>query len=302
MNGYLLIDGNSVGFGAQNTTKLTVGGHEVQAIFGVIRTIRNMLETYTTKQPLVLWDGASWRKEQFAFYKKDRDRDPKVAASRVSYKAQRPTIAKMLKNLGVSQLAAPNLEADDLAGMYVRAARRKNLPVVLASGDRDWLQLVQPQVVWMDFIRERSVNLSNFEEFTGYATTRAFVEGKALQGDTSDQVPGVGGIGEKGAKELLGKYGSVKAFFDWCDRYSVVELPKKWRDFALDPAKRAAFDRNMKIMDLAHPDIPKPVRFSLVKGEFTRQGVTDLCAELAFNSILKDFDAFIEPFSRRAAA
>lgn len=304
--GYLLIDGNSIGFAAQNGARLTVAGREIQAVFGTVRTIRTVIETYPHMKTLVLWDGKSWRKERWDFYKANRNVDPKIAKMRESYKSQRPIIAKVLKTLGVAQLSASNLEADDLFAIFVRKAKAQNIPVILATGDKDLLQLVQPRVVWMDFIRERSCNVGNFEEFTGYSTPRAFVEAKALTGDISDNVPGVGGIGEKGAKELLARWGDVATFLATVetvmDAGEFKKLPKKFRDFATNEKGGIdIFHRNLEIMDLNHPNVPKPERMNLVKGALSTDSVIELFEELAFNSILKDFDEWISPFVRHAA-
>jgi DNA polymerase-1 len=314
MRGYLIIDGNSIGFAAHNTTKLVSGGQEVQAVFGVLRTIRQLYARYAHLQPIVLWDGGdNWRKAVYPTYKAHRDANPKQAKVREAYRKQRPLIARMLKTLGVWQMAAANMEADDLAGIMVQRAKRDGRKVILISGDQDWLQLVHEDCTWFDPIRDDTVTLRNFEKFTnpgdaeeiaagktfGYKTPRAFLEGKALQGDSGDLGPGsgVGGIGKKGASKLLAQFGSVSNFFEVMNREETPPIvPKAWSDFGLDPVKVDIFHRNMGLMQLPSPTAPLPVRMTLNKGNLDLEAFTDFCAEFAFNSVLKDLATFIQPF------
>jgi len=299
MKHYLIIDGNSIGFAAHNTTVLTVAGKQVQAIFGFLRTVRKMVETYGSGGVLILWDGKSWRKEAYSFYKADRDKDPKIAAARAHYKTQRPSIARACKLLGLPQLFAPNLEADDLAGMLVPRAVAKGARVTMATGDQDWLQLVQPGVVWMDFVREKIVTTKNFQEFTGYVNAAAFLQGKALRGDSSDKIPGVGGIGEKGAAEMLEKWGSVEGFLEAFNGGKIEKPGKKLVTFATNAAGGVDnFHRNMEIMDLRSPAIPKPTKLHKTAKPLDEEGFTEFCAELAFHSILRELDKWLTPFKK----
>lgn len=298
MKKYLLIDANNVGFAAQNATKLSVGGMDVQAIFGVIKTVRQMIHLHSDYEPICLWDGKSWRFDHFDAYKGNRDKDPKIAASRDSYRKQRPYIAKALRLLGVKQAIAKNMEADDLAGFIVSKLTHDG-SIILATGDRDWLQLVNEHVVWSDFVRERYVNDKLFKEFTGYDSATAFVEGKALQGDVSDNVPGVGGIGEKGAADLLTTYGSVQSFWNQFDTGKIKKLPKKFKDFAENKEARKQFKLNVGLMDLVKSDIrPKAAGMQFTKQPLDRDAFERFCEEFSFASLLRDMDNWIKPYER----
>lgn len=298
---YVLIDGNNIGFAAHQTAKLVAGRQETQAVFGFLRTLNAMLMRYAAFQPIVLWDGRSWRKDVFSAYKAHRDANPKQAAMRDGYKAQKPMIIRALRNLGVWQMMCPNFEADDLAGAMVRLAVSQGRRVSMITGDHDWLQLVGDLVTWVDPIRDQVVTPKNFVEFTGYATTRAFLEGKALQGDAGDLGPGsgVGGIGEKGALELITKYGSVADFLLNAPAEIAFgrKMPKKWIDFAANTTGgHTIFERNMALMDLNPTVMPSPEKINLWRGEYNEEQFIDLCAELAFKTILKDLARFTAPF------
>lgn len=305
----VVIDGNSVGFAAQNAKKLTSGELETTAIFGFLRSLHTILKEYPNHKPVVLWDGKTWRKKAFEEYKANRDalekKDPKQADMRARYRKQRPLIGKILISLGVPQLIGAEHEADDLAGDYVRN-KSKDDKLVLVSGDKDWLQLVGPNVRWFDPVRDRSCNEFTFNEFTGYETPYAFLQGKALQGDVGDNIPGVGGIGEKGAIRLLQAYKSVVTFIrmdeeqrnaKWPE-YHGKKIPKACAEFASDKEKIARFARNMKLMDLIHePAVPITDK-RLINLPFNEEAFKASCADYAFHSILRDYDKWIAPFTR----
>lgn len=305
MANVILIDGNALGHASHRSTKLTCGGREVQAIFGMFRAIRATISKFPGYQPLVLWDGkAHWRFELYPAYKSNRRNDAKKQAEHEAYKAQTPEIQKGLLLLGVRQLRVVSAEADDMAGLMSKKIVDAGGNVVLVTGDQDWLQLVNERCVWFDPIRDHFVNHNTFAEFTGYATPEQFLEGKALTGDTSDCIKGVGGIGEKGAPEFLMQYGSVRDFFKLADLDALpAKLPAAIRRFAnnekppnSDTPMRDAFARNMQLMNLRDVPKPDPAAVRITPGRFAPARFRELCDELAFASITRQFDSWITPF------
>lgn len=289
---FLLIDGNSIGFAAHRTTKLHAGTQEVQAVFGFMKSLRSLLGTYKDYMPIVLWDGRSWRKDVSADYKANRDKDPRMVIERESYKPQKVLIARGLKLLGVKQAFSVNMEADDLAAMFVD--KLKDHEIVLVTGDKDWLQLVDDNVIWYDPIRDNTVNIHTFEEFTGYKSPEHFVQGKCLHGDVSDNVKGVGGIGEKGAEEFMRCFDAVQDFFD---APMDAKWPKKWIDFHSNAkGGHENYAKNQQLMNLRTTMRPKPENYSLIKNTIDEDGFSEFCGELAFHSILRDFDNWMKPF------
>lgn len=306
MKRHLLIDGNAIGFAAAGSERLSVGDQDTHAIFGMLRTMRVLLERFPTAQPLVLWDGRGWRKSIYPEYKANRDKtepatatERKAKAMRDSYKSQRPHIKRALGMLGLPQLVADNMEADDLAAMMGDKLTGRGDRVIFVTGDKDWLQLIGSQSVWFDPIHDRRCVLSEFEQFTGYKSPRQFLEGKALQGDVSDNIGGVGGIGDKGAKALIDTYGSVAGFLNACmdGSVDVQKLPKKFRDFADETQPgRSIFARNMRLMDLRSVERPKPQQLVMDRAAPDIRAFRGLCEEFLFRSILDDFDRWIMPF------
>lgn len=298
----LLIDGNSIGNSVASTHNLKLGDTQIGAVYGFIKWMRSTLATAPMYTPMVLWDGASWRSMNFPEYKAQRDKaekDYEIAQqeAKASYRKQKPLIAKALEYLGVVQVSAINMEADDLAGIYVQ--RLENAPgrIRLMSADKDWLQLVGPKVSWHN--GKRSVTAANFTEETGAANPAAFVEVKALHGDAGDNISGVGGIGEKGAIDFLNTYGSFRNFLNMVTFEKTVDLkklPKKFRDLVEDEDKALIFDRNVKLMDLRTPHRPEPAGLVFNKGKPSAASFKTLCETLLFQSILKDFDEFVSVF------
>ena len=307
MKRYLLIDGNSIGNAANNTNVLSVGTLQVQAIFHFLWMVRKQVALYQNYEPIVLWDGASWRYQMFPDYKSDREKTDtkhdKIAAERKAhYKRQVPYIRKAVKLLGMKQISAMNMEADDLAAMMVDVAKKSGGRAILLTGDRDWLQLVDDGVIWKDPIGDRNttaVTMQNFEEFTGLATTRQFIEMKALMGDKGDSIPGVGGIGDKGAIEFLKTYGSFNAFLNAVTLEKTIDiktLPKKFRDLIEDESKALILDRNIKLMDLRHPARPKPFNLLIEAPEPDLGKFQRFCELLLFNKILSDLATWTSVF------
>lgn len=331
MCGTLIIDGNSIGHANHNATKLTVGDLETQAIFGVVKSIHALMQRHPGWNPLMLWDGrAQWRFDLYPEYKGNREAtDAKQQAHKDSYKKQVPFIRKALQLMGVRQMLVESAEADDMGGLMTKKLADRGIPVKLVTGDKDWLQLVRRGVTWFDPIRDRACNLTNFFEFTGYKTPEAFLDGKALMGDGSDHIGGVGGIGEKGAPEFLAEFGSVAAFYEQVDSGLFVPKKKahvrlcgsiplaKWEEgYDGDPSDekakakymdkwpgegRVIFQRNRKLMNLLDVPIPRSEDVVVIAPTPDRERFRTLCEKLAFHSILRDIDAFLEPFKQTVA-
>lgn len=302
----LIIDGNGLGHFAQNGRKLSIGPMPVQAIYNFLRSMRANLDLYTGYEPLILWDGMSWRKRAFTQYKTSRDREEtpnekKLQQERSEYRQQVPHIQKAMRYLGVKQTVASNMEADDLACIIVDRFMKKSPDgrVVMLTRDKDWIQIVQPGVTWKEIDGSRRVTFENFKEETGVDTPAQFVEVKALAGDSGDTIPGVGGVGEKGAVDFINAYGSFRNFLNMVILEKIIDfnkLPKKLRALVEDEEKALIFDRNLSLMDLRHPARPAIEGLSNVTDGANLETFRRFCELLLFNSILSQFDDFVACF------
>lgn len=302
---YLIIDGNSMGHFYNNARPLTIGTMQVQAVFGFLRGLRQQVASYQTFQPVVVWDGASWRKLMFPSYKEIRDREEtkneiKLKEMKEGYKKQAPLIEKALRFLGVPQVRALNMEADDLGAIMADRYSAAGGKVVLLTGDKDWLQLVGPNVIWKDFINDRVIPPGpKFLELTGVDSVEKFVQVKALCGDTGDSVPGVGGIGQKGAVDFINEYGSFANFLNMAlldKSIDVKKLPKKFRNLVEDEEKGLLFKRNIALMDLRSPERPAPVNLRVDKGDPSYEKFQQFCDLLLFKSITQELGEWIRVF------
>jgi 5'-3' exonuclease len=315
------IDGNSVGHAAQHGgskggKKLSSGGHETTAIFGMLQSTHKLLrERAGSTVPIVLWDGRSWRYERFPDYKGNRTATADLVKERERYKAQRREMFLGLHLLGVSQLVAGNMEADDMAAILTRHSLAKGNMVTLITGDKDWIQLVEKGVVWADHKLDRKVSMNNFQEFTGFRTQKAFIHGKALEGDTGDNVIVNSGIGDAGAAQLLSVFDCVHDFLQtpyedaiarWlaagqtCPKpkrkADPVQLPSKFHKLHTDRELQAKVEWALGLMDLGHKDIPKPTNVRSTRQPLDRTAFEAFCAKHAFHSILQGMDRFLQPF------
>jgi 5'-3' exonuclease len=300
-----ILDGNSIGFLAQQCgAKLKAGEIETTAVFGFVQIVRDIVSKSRGSGILVLWDGYSWRKQESTEYKANRGVTKENQAMRKAYKSQGKYIRKCLTALGITQAVAGNLEADDMAAILSERYVKNGCTVQLYTRDRDWLQMVQPGVVWKDHQDHNRISHKKFMEETGYPDRFQFAEAKALTGDASDNIKGVGQIGEVKAKLILEIWGSVPKFLEddnpaetWKQTQS-GKFPKAMNDFHSMSERIEKWEENLRMMQLVWPEqLPTPENLRVVKGDFNRQAFEAICKELAFHSFLKDMDRFIHPFT-----
>lgn len=295
MRGYVLIDGRNVAFAHDSTGELKFGKERTQAIYGFVNSLRALVVRFPMLQPLVLWDGKSWRYSVFDGYKSKRKvLTPQSEKMLKDLDKQIVHIKKIVRALGVAQLHADNFEADDLAGYMVSKFKKDSF--VLYTSDKDWAQLVSKNVQFIDPVKDRKIHikLSNISDL-GVASPKQWLEHKCLAGDSSDCIPGVGGIGEKGAKELLKTYGSVKNFLETVENEK-TKLPKKLEALYSDPEKMKIFERNMLLMDLRHPKIPKPKNLKTEHRPIDTKKAYAMCNALGMKSITSRFNDWVDPF------
>jgi 5'-3' exonuclease len=293
-----LIDGNAVGYAAQQATRLSAGGLDTQAAYGMIKTLRELRRESPKHVPMCLWDGrAEWRFKLHPEYKSNRRDTPDKVAMKESYAKQKPYINRLLQHLGVRQVLAVDREADDLAGYFVgKLSQDPANEIELVTGDQDWLQLVRRNVSWKDPRSDaKFVDAKNFYDKTGCKSPFAFLETKILTGDTSDCISGVGGIGEKGAPEFIAEFGSVRNFWRMCDSGEFKPRLKKHINLASKEG-RALYKRNFQLMQLLAVAPPPKEQTQINAGKFDKDAFAAVCEELAFGSILRNLDEFVKPF------
>lgn len=324
MTNTIIIDGNSIGYAAHNARVLNHNGRQVQAIFFSLKMIKRVIDTFGSQYDrlIVVWDThAAWRYAIYPEYKGKRDNNPEKRASRQAYKEQVPLIRKALSLLGVEQAVSKGEEADDLGAAMVHN-RKPGEKILLVSGDVDWAQLVAPGVVWYDPREDgKTISIQTFEEMTGFANPVLFSQAKAVLGDTSDNVKGVDGVGDKCLGLLFKYYGSVPKFIEGANVHARLcqpeflkgELPedlgrfrKKLNEFAFGEGLEV-FKRNMKLMNLLskrHRSTEILDKMVVVNTPYQEEAFEDFCLENAFMSIVNrigDWRGSFEKYAAKAA-
>jgi len=217
-----LLDGHSLAyraFYALPSDLATPAGQVTNAVYGFTSMLIKLLGDESPDAIAVAWDlrGPTFRSERYAEYKAQRDSPPDLFAS------QLPLITEVLDVLHISQLSVAGYEADDIIATLATQAKKEGWETVVVTGDRDAFQLAGPAVTVLYTRRGISDTVeatpSWIEERYG-VTPEKYVEYAALRGDTSDNLPGVPGVGEKTASKLLAGYGSLEGIFSHLDEQS----------------------------------------------------------------------------------
>ena len=283
---------------------LSVGPLQTQAIYHFLRTLRSYAAKYSFATPIVLWDGVPWRKTFHPGYKASRDiaetpAQKKQAEMKRAYGTQRPYIQKALGFLGVTQVQASNMEADDLAAIMADLYASQGALVTLLSEDQDWFQIIQEGVAQERPIAGDRVTLANFEEKTGVPSPSDFVMVKAFSGDSGDDISPVGGIGKKRALDLIREHGTLDALLQKVMIDKIVDpatLPKYLKDLVENEEKAIAYAFNMSMVDLRWTGRPAVEGLVVNPGEPSEENFRQMCELLLFKTFTDDFHAFTEAF------
>jgi DNA polymerase I len=255
----------------------------VPFLFGNI--LRRLIKDYEPDYIGIVFDppGATFRDKLFEKYKAQRQPMPD------EMRVQLPFVRRLCEAMRLPILEVQGYEADDVIGAMAVQAAKKNLDVLVISNDKDMMQLVGKNVRTLRtasggakadiIVDERKV-----EEILGVPPERV-IDYMALLGDTVDNIPGAKGIGEKGAAELIKKYGSVENALDHAD-----EVPNKRYREALQQQR----DQVMMSKQLATIATELPLQLDLHALERRDPDIAalgTLYRELGFNSLLKELSA-----------
>ncbi len=200
-------------------------------------------------------------------------------------------VKDVLKSFGVLVLSKEGYEADDIIGTVVQKAGKENLEKIILSGDSDSLQLVDEQTK-VSILRQGVKETALFDEkmvkekFCGL-TPKQLIDFKSLKGDQSDNIPGVKGIGEKTAMELLLKFGGVKNLYKEIEDNSckAKEIREKTKDILIKGKNQAVLSMELVILDKNVP-VDFKLDNSIWKG-FKNEKIVQKMNELGFASLLK---------------
>lgn len=298
MTRFMLIDGNSVGYANQYSHTITSQGMEVQAIIGTLRSVRKRLVEFPTYFPVLLWDGRpQWRYDLYPDYKASKLKSESSQAARAKYEKQQPALRTMAQKLGLVQLSAQGAEADDLGYQLMTALVDLGHEVLFLTSDSDALQGLRRGVSWLDPKTDRRITTAeDLAEYVGTPNPRTYLEAKALQGDTSDTIPGVNRVGIATALKVFERYGGSMAAFYEHVAAGGVDLKKKTLSSLASDEGRAIFARNMRLMDLAAAPPLSSTDIAIASEPLDPIVFCDWAEHFAFEAVLKNVGAFLAPY------
>jgi len=241
-NPLILVDGSSYLYRAYHAfPPLTNSvGEPTGAMYGVLNMLRSLLLQYQPTHVAVVFDakGKTFRDELFEHYKSHRPPMPD------DLRAQIEPLHAMVKAMGLPLLAVSGVEADDVIGTLACEADKKGRPVLISTGDKDMAQLVTPNVTLINTMS--NTILGPKEVVTKYGVPpELIIDFLALMGDSSDNIPGVPGVGEKTAQALLQGLGGLD---------SLYAAPEKIAELSFRGAKTMAakLEQNKEVAYLSY--------------------------------------------------
>ncbi|PSS46330.1 DNA polymerase I [Enterobacter sp. FS01] len=214
-NPLILVDGSSYLYRAYHAfPPLTnSAGEPTGAMYGVLNMLRSLILQYQPSHAAVVFDakGKTFRDELFEHYKSHRPPMPD------DLRAQIEPLHKMVKAMGLPLMAVSGVEADDVIGTLAREAEKMGRPVLISTGDKDMAQLVTPGITLINTMT--NTILGPEEVVTKYGVPpELIIDFLALMGDSSDNIPGVPGVGEKTAQALLQGLGGLDTLYSEQDK------------------------------------------------------------------------------------
>lgn len=280
----ILIDGNNLLFRSYYATAYTGNmmknskGFPTNALYGFTNMINKILKEENPEYIMVAFDkGKNFRHELYKEYKDGRIETPKELLE------QFPVAKDMLTKMGIKYLEIDNYEADDIIGTFARMADEdKAYDATIISSDKDLLQLISSDVD-VKLLKQKDYiyyNVTTFNKDFGFNPIN-IIDLKALMGDSSDNIPGVKGIGEKTALTLIQKYITIENLYDHID-----EIKGKMQEKLIIDKENAFFSKKLATI---YKDIDFSMTFEdLKRGEINFTELNSLYENLEFYSLLKE--------------
>lgn len=251
-------------------------GFPTNAIYGFTNMLLKVLREHNPELVAVAFDapGPTFRHEAFAGYKANRPVMPEDLCAQIPY------IKEITKALGIPVLEKEGYEADDLIGTLVK--KWEDGQIIIISGDKDLMQLISPQTIMYDPMKNKKYAIKEVEEYFGVPPEKV-TDLLGLCGDASDNIPGIPGIGKKTAAELLRRFGSIEELLHNLEKVENPKLRANLKSYSAQAflskelaTINLAAPINCQIQDLKKepPDLPK---------------LQHIFREMEFAKLLKEF-------------
>ncbi len=251
-------------------------GVPIGAVFGFTNILLKLLKDYHAPYIAVIFDAArkNFRNDIYPEYKANRDETPEDLIP------QFPLVKKATEAFDIPAIELEGYEADDLIAAYAKLAKAKGKKVVIVSSDKDLMQLVDNDVRMLDPMKNKWIGEKEVIEKFGVPPNKV-VDVQSLAGDSTDNVPGVPGIGVKTAAQLINEYGDLESLLS---RAEEIKQPKR-RESLIENTEMARISKKLVRLD---DEAPVPVAIEDLK---TRDGdhpeLFSFLQQQGFNSILR---------------
>ncbi|UMT74827.1 DNA polymerase I [Staphylococcus roterodami] len=287
MNKLVLIDGNSLSFRAFYALPLlsNKAGIHTNAVYGFAMLLEKILKEEKPDHFLVAFDAGktTFRHEKYSEYKGGRQKTPPELSE------QFPYIRQLLDAYHIKRYELDNYEADDIIGTLSKEADKAGFQTIIITGDRDLTQLATDNVS-IYYTKKGVTDVDHYtpefiaEKYNGL-TPSQIIDMKGLMGDSSDNIPGVAGVGEKTAIKLLNQFNTVEGVYEHLDEVSGKKLKEK-----LENSKEDA----LMSKELATINVDSPIEVSLedtlMTNQDDQQEKIELFKKLEFKQLLGDLD------------
>lgn len=289
MNNLVLIDGNSMinraFYGTMNSKMMmTEDGTYTNAIYGFLSIMFKIIDDINPEYMVVAFDlkAPTHRHKLYEGYKANRKGMPNELAS------QMPILKDILNAMNIKVMEKEGYEADDILGTLAKWGQEQNLEVTILTGDRDSFQLVDEHIkvriphTIQGKTETEDFTIEKIQEKYGL-TPKDLIEVKGLAGDTSDNIPGVSGVGEKTAINLIKQYGSIDEVYQHIDSIK-GKLKEK-----LEQDKESAFlSRTLGTIDIKAPIEENLEDMKII--QWNKEKVAELFTRLKLNRFLEKFE------------
>ncbi len=284
MKKLLVIDGNSIinraFYGVRPLT--TKDGMHTNAIYGMVNIIGKHLKAVAPDYAAVAFDlkAPTFRHKMYADYKAGRRATPEELLMQFA------PAKEILRAMGLTVVEKEGYEADDIIGTLANAAAKEGHSAFVLTGDRDSLQLIGDNVTVLLCTNSETINFDRAEFVNHYGVEPSqFVDVKAIMGDKSDNIPGVAGIGEKGALKLISDFGSLENIYSELD--ATDKISEKQKDKLRTDRENAFLSQTLARIDTNAPCGVSVEDTALKK--IDRTALYTLFTRLEFSAFIKQF-------------
>jgi len=272
----------------------TSKGQNTSAIFGFTKSLLDALKRFDPTHIAVAFDisGKTFRSEMYPDYKANRQETPEDIRSAI------PVIKDIIRAMNITILEKQGYEADDIVGTLAKKAEPEGFEVMMMTPDKDYGQLLTDKVVMVKPSRSgadiETVTAADFCKKYGITNPSQFKDILALWGDSSDNIPGVPGIGEKTAAKLIAQYGSIEEIYNKID-----ELSKGQREKLLENREQLNLAR---VLVEIKTDVPVDINFDkLERAQPNTDELKKLFDELEFRALSRDIFGEVKPLEKPKA-